>query len=63
MKDVYERHHVGTRYIERNYKAALRRLEEKGAITTSPPAARRPKRKGESTFAARVMVTFPTRKA
>jgi hypothetical protein len=62
MKEVYERHHMGRRHIERNYKAALRRLEERGAITASPPAAQRPKRKGETTFAARVMVTFPTRK-
>ena len=62
MKEVFERHHVGTRYIERNYKTALNRLENEGKIVANPPAAQRPKRSGEVTFGPRVQVRFPRRK-
>lgn len=60
MKDVFERHHVGKRYVERNYKAALNRLESVGKISASPPAPKRQKRNGERTFGPNVVVTFPT---
>ncbi len=59
MVDIYEQHHVGKRYIKRNYKQVLVRLEAAGKIGTNPPAARRPKRGGEVTFADDVVVTFP----
>jgi len=59
MGEVYERHHIGRRYIEANYKEALTRLESKGAIRANPPAAQRPKRKGVVTFSQHVQVTFP----
>lgn len=58
MVEVYERHHVGRPYIKANYKTVLARLEAKGKIEASPPAKRRPTRKGKITFADTVQVTF-----
>jgi three-Cys-motif partner protein len=58
-KDIFERHHVGKPYIEKNYKAALRQLEAGGKIKVDPPAAKRPVRKGEVTFGENVQVSFP----
>jgi three-Cys-motif partner protein len=62
MKEVFERHHLGTRYVERNYKTALGRLEVEGKIIANPPAIKRPKRSGERTFGPNVRVVFPQRK-
>jgi three-Cys-motif partner protein len=59
MKEVYEKHHVGRRYIKPNYKDALRQLEAQGSIITQPPAKSRPKRSGSVTFADHVKVSFP----
>jgi GMT-like protein len=59
MSEVFERHHVDTPYVERNYKDALRRLEEKGLVSCNPPAARRQKRRGQVTFGNDVLVKFP----
>jgi three-Cys-motif partner protein len=59
MQEVYSQHHVGRRYISKNYKAALNTLEAKGKITADPPANKRRKHKGEITFADSVKVTFP----
>lgn len=59
MGEVYERHHIGRRYIEANYKEALTKLESRGAIRVNPPAAQRPKRKGVVTFSQHVQVIFP----
>lgn len=61
MVDVYNRHHVGKRYIDKNYKEVLRKLENQGKIITNPPASQRRKRQGEITFADTVMVTFPSK--
>lgn len=51
MKEVYNQHHVGKRYIKKNYKEALAKLEAAQKITVSPPSERRQKRNGEVTFA------------
>lgn len=59
MQQVYERHSVDTPYIAKNYKDALRQLEAEDKIQVRPPAEKRPRRRGEVTFAAEVMVTFP----
>ncbi|HLO84988.1 MAG TPA: three-Cys-motif partner protein TcmP [Nostocaceae cyanobacterium] len=59
MKEIYNQHNVGRSYIEKNYKDALKNLEQKGKITVDPPASQRPKRNGEVTFADKVKVTFP----
>jgi three-Cys-motif partner protein len=62
MREIYERHCVGTPYISSNYKHALAELEAKNGIRVEPPAAERRKIKGEVTFADHVRVTFPRRK-
>jgi hypothetical protein len=53
MIDVYQRHHIGKRYIKKNYKDALLKLEAKGKITAEPSKRRK------NTFADTVRVTFP----
>ena len=53
MREIYEKHSVDTPYIAKNYKQALRELEEDKIITTNPSK----RRKG--TFADNVLVTFP----
>jgi len=53
MKEVYMRHNVGRRYIKKNYKDILRRLEERGRISASAH------RKGS--FPDKTIVTFPPR--
>lgn len=55
MKEIFDSHHVGRRYLDKNYKEALASLEAKGRIRTDPSVDKR--RKG--TFADRVRVTFP----
>ncbi len=62
VRQVYERHSVGRRYVLKNYKDALRQLEAAGKIEADPPAAERPMHKGERTFADNVLVAFPKRK-
>lgn len=62
MSAVFEEHNVDTPFIPKNYKDALASLEKKRQITADPPAEKRPKRKGATTFADHVMVTFPRRK-
>lgn len=54
-KQIYNRHSVGTRYLEKNYREILIKLETDRKIQTDPPADKR--RKG--TFADHVKVTFP----
>lgn len=56
VEDVYSPHHVGRRFIKKNYKDILMKLESDGIIKASPPAAKR--RSG--TMADHVIVTFPT---
>lgn len=55
MVEIYNQHHVGTRFIKANYKSILAQLEGAGRINTDPPAARRRR----DTFADSVKVTFP----
>lgn len=62
MRQVYERHCVGTPFIDSNYKQALAALEAAGKIKAEPTADERPKRKGVVTFANHVRVTFPRKK-
>lgn len=59
MEEIFERHHVGKPFVEKNYKAAVRQLEASGKVRTEPPANQRPKRKGEVTLADAVAVSFP----
>jgi three-Cys-motif partner protein len=59
MKEIFERHNIGRRFISPNYKQALISLEKQGKIVTDPPADKRPLRKGIRTFGDNVKVTFP----
>ncbi|MGL4500208.1 MAG: hypothetical protein ACRCU2_14175 [Planktothrix sp.] len=61
MKQVYEQHHVGTRYIKGNYKEALKKLEQSGKILANPQANKRRQFKGKITFSDKVQVTFPSK--
>lgn len=54
-KEVYDRHNVGQRYIMKNYKTALLRMEAKKTIQTDPPSDKRKR----NTFGDNVKVTFP----
>jgi len=58
MEEIYNRHNVGKRYISKNYKEALRKLEQQGKIIADRPASKRRKYKGEITFGEKVTVTF-----
>ena len=60
-KQIYDRHNVGKRYIDKNYRETLIKLETEGKIHTNPPASERLKKKGEVTFAGHVKVTFPSK--
>lgn len=57
--DVYRRHHIGTRYVLRNYKKVLCSLEEAGLVSANPPASKRRMRHGERTLADKTWITFP----
>jgi len=58
MKEIYERHHIGKRFVSANYKSILLKLEAEGKILASPSAEQRKK----ATFADHVQVTFPPRR-
>ena len=60
MKEIYDQHHVGKLYINKNYKSALSKLEAQGDIVAEPPSSKRQRRKGEITFADSVRVVFPS---
>jgi hypothetical protein len=57
MRSVFDNHHVGRPYLDKNYKEALGSLEKKGHIQADPPAAKRRK----NTFSDKVIVTFPAK--
>ena len=54
MNETFEAHHVGRRFIKKNYKEVLKTLESSGRIDVDPPADHRKK----NTFADHVKVTF-----
>lgn len=58
---IFESHHVGKPYVEKNYKDALRTLESERRILTSPPPEKRRQQKGKVSFGDNVQVTFPQR--
>jgi three-Cys-motif partner protein len=57
MKEVFDSHHVGRPYLNRNYKEALTILEAKGKVIANPPANNRRR----DTFADTVRVKFPVK--
>ena len=58
MEQVYERHHVDTPYINRNYKAALLELESCGKIKTN----RKDRKVRKGFFPNNLLVTFPRKR-
>lgn len=56
--EVFNQHHVGKRYIEKNYREVLLKLETEGKITTDPSANKRRK----NTLAETVKITFPPKR-
>ncbi|EDL61720.1 three-Cys-motif partner protein TcmP [Gimesia maris] len=55
MIDIFNEHHVGRRFVSRNYKDILKLLEKQNKISTDPPVDKRKK----GTFGDSVKVTFP----
>ncbi len=53
MRQIYRDHNVGRRYISKNYKDVLLKMESVGKIQANPSKRRR------GTFADKVLVTFP----
>jgi hypothetical protein len=52
MLEVYNQHHVGKRYIKKNYKQALLKLEAEGQIRANPS------KRQKNTFGDQVKITF-----
>lgn len=59
MNQIYEAHNYGRRYIDKNYKVVLTKMEVEGKIRGDPSHDIRPKRKGEITCADATRFTFP----
>jgi three-Cys-motif partner protein len=62
MSDIYEKHNYGRRYIDKNYKDLLTKMEVAGKIKGKPSYQLRPKRLGEITCADKTLFTFPPKK-
>lgn len=60
-QEIYREHHIGKRFLMKNYQDALRKLESEGRIQTDPPANQRI-RAGKVTFGQNVKVTFLPKK-
>jgi three-Cys-motif partner protein len=58
-KQAFQEHHVGKRFIEKNYREAFRNLEARGEIVADTPADKRKKRKGQVVIKG-VSFTFPS---
>jgi three-Cys-motif partner protein len=59
VRHIFETHSGDSRFIERNYKEALRRLEADGRVAADSPASARQWRNGKATMAGHVAITFP----
>lgn len=59
MSEIFDNHNYGRRYIRKNYKDVLLKMEIDGKIRTDRPYTERRKLKGVYTFADDVVVTFP----
>jgi three-Cys-motif partner protein len=58
VEDVIGQHHVGTPFVDKNYKAALSRLEAAGVLQIDPPAEKRRMLKGARTLSDNAVVNF-----
>ncbi len=59
MLEIFDKHNYGHRYIKKNYKDILTKMEQVGKITGDPPYTQRPKRNREVTCADGTRFTFP----
>ncbi|MCL4517454.1 MAG: hypothetical protein M1379_18055 [Firmicutes bacterium] len=59
MVELFQEHHVGKPYVEKNYREALRKLEAAGLITVNPPFEERRSRNGVVSFPRSVKISFP----
>jgi three-Cys-motif partner protein len=60
-RDIFHKHSIGKNFIFKNYQDALRKLEERGKVTTNPDANNRRKVEGIVTFGENVTVSFPNK--
>lgn len=59
LEQVFDEHNVGTPFITKNYKDALRNLEAQGKISANIPVDKRRKRNGEPSL-SNVIFSFPS---
>lgn len=57
-KKIYEKHNIGTPYIDSNYKDALLMLEKEGKIIAEPHVTKRRLYKGKPTLGEDVILKF-----
>ena len=55
MKEVYEQHHIGRRFVKKNYKEVLRQMEAKRLIRCEPSKRR------NDTLGDSVRIIFPSK--
>lgn len=60
VAELISTHNVNKNYIGKNYKDALRRMEERGIIRCEPSADKRQKREGVVTMGDKVRIFFPS---
>jgi len=61
MEQIFNSHNYGRRYVDKNYKDALTKMEMAGKIKGDPPFGSRKKRNGLPTCADGTRFTFPKR--
>lgn len=61
VKQIYEKHNLGTPFIKKNYKDKLLELEKHSKIYVTPDATNRPFNRGKLTMGDNVRVRFPER--
>lgn len=62
MGDIFEAHNYGRKYVEKNYKDVLTKMEMAGKITADKPFNLRQKRNGVPTCPDHTVFTFPKRR-
>jgi three-Cys-motif partner protein len=63
MVEIFDDHNYGHRYVSKNYKDVLTKLEQAGRITGDPPYTQRRKIKGVTSCADGTRFTFPPKQA
>ncbi|HWQ28603.1 MAG TPA: three-Cys-motif partner protein TcmP [Dehalococcoidia bacterium] len=61
FRQLVDEHHVGTPFVEANYRTVLLTMEQQGQIECDPPADRRRRRQGRPTLSDNVVIRFPNR--